>query len=645
MRLMHCSRLCLRSLFMMMVLAGTVSVAWPPQSLTLDESSITVAASHSQAARERVAEVACTGIDDTAALSLAAASSNGGWVIISRQQTCAGRDLTIPNLRIESGGLLKPLTAHTITLKNFEAGNYQVFSNALPGQGSIQFSEGAPGPIIPLWWANNTTPGTTDMTAAVQAAFNATGGRGRVHLPEGGYLITSTLRVPTLTGRFSPIVFDGAGPFLSNLVNRAAAGNPTMLIDRDLITVRNLGFFGDEDYPNNGIKVSKAGRIYIDGNKFFVKGSAIYLEQAQSIFIQNNYGGVSDGSALPPPGVKRRLASFGPTDSFVYVNIPNGGFTNHIVIRDNMNENYSYQVYTSQSGNGHGNSWVIDGNQFEGAASGIKLDFINAFEISGNYMGEGGAGYTIDLNNCRDGRVGPNYLHFVDADSPVNTIKLNDTISTLLMGSFYRLFMTGRSFGNVAMGTSIDRIQDETTDHQMSFINSRLSDIAIPLGSLNSQTGRAVWYADTTETTFYPTVRSGDQVLLLNPSAGTGTGWLAITGSSAGPLTRVNGRGPGPVVLGDYADPVAYDFRLTVLKSGPTGSATFKVEWKPAGAGSYADLTKPTVTTELAHLVKRELKDGPVVSFAVRWPRAGNYVTGDQWVLNKVQAPVWKVIP
>ncbi len=115
----------------------------------------------------------CAGIDDSTAITAAVASAAAGWVVITRGQTCAGSDVTIPNLRIERGGLLKPITGHSITLSvNFEAGTYQAFTNALASQGTISFSgNSSMSEVNPEWWGG--VPGassTTQMQAFQQAA-------------------------------------------------------------------------------------------------------------------------------------------------------------------------------------------------------------------------------------------------------------------------------------------------------------------------------------------------------------------------------------------------------------------------------------------------------------------------------------------
>ena len=600
-------------------------------------SGTSVAGSHIDAVNPQ-----CGDADDTAALS--AANGEERPIVIRKDQVCSAGSVTISNLVIEDGGQLKPLNGQTITLAgSFEAGRSRVFTNALPGQGTIVFEQNASvTAIYPQWWQTNVKPGTTDMTAAVQAALSSTRGRGRVFLSAGSYLITGTLTLPEFANSYSPLIIDGDGAFSVSLINKAAAGNPTFLINRDTVIIRNIGIWGDARFRNDGIRIYQGHRISIEGCELFSNGNAITLQETHSVFIEKNFGLMSGGSGLQPTGASLGW-TFGATDSFVYAKLPQGGFANHIIIRDNINEGYNYQVYTD--GTAYSFSWVITGNQFEGSTSGLKIDNLNNFEISGNYLGEGGSGYTVDMNNCRNGRIGPNHIHYAGFDSKVSTVRLNDVLSTTLMGAIPRLYITGASQGLTATGTSIDRLQDETSDHSLTLVNSAISDVGgVPQNVLNWQTGRATWYADSTEITSYPTARTGDRILKRAPTGNDSAGWNCIKSASAGSLTPLRGNGPQPEILSDYAAPAAYDFRITILTGGLTGSATYKVEWKPAGSGSYADLTNSTPTSELAHLVKREKDSGPIASFSLRWPPSRTYVAGDQWTLTQVIPPVWTPI-
>ncbi len=116
----------------------------------------------------------CSGTEDSTALTAAVRDASGGFVVISVGQTCAGSDITIPNLRIEKGGLLKPITGHTVRLSvNFEAGPYHAFANALAGQGTISFSGNSSlKEVYPEWWGGTPSASSAIQMAAFQRAVD-----------------------------------------------------------------------------------------------------------------------------------------------------------------------------------------------------------------------------------------------------------------------------------------------------------------------------------------------------------------------------------------------------------------------------------------------------------------------------------------
>lgn len=578
----------------------------------------------------------------------------GGEVLFPPGTYLIGSNMTFPSnvrLNFDPRAMLKSANGVTITiLGEIAHTKSQIFSNALASQGTISF--GSIDALYPEWWATNATPGTTDMTAAIQAAITATGGRGKVLFSTTSYLITATLRLPTLTDTFAPLTLEGEGRCLSNLINKASAGKPTLLIDRGLVTVRGVGFWGDANFPNDGIKVSTNGsRVFIeDGNSFYMQGNGIFIEQAHSIWIRNNIGAVSGGSGLRPVGVTNPIVTYTSGSAFVYVSLPNGGFANHVVIRDNLSEGYDYPVLVSRTGSGTADDFTIEGNQFEGSANGITLVAVNNLKIEGNYLSEGGTGFAIDLDNCRYVAVGENHIHFVSNDAKSSTVKLNEVYNTELRGYFPRILITGtQSDGLTCVGAEISRIQDEVaagTRNSLTLVNCSNTSITIPKFAMNRQSGRATWYSDTTAVTLYPYVRLGDTILKVTPVSGASPGWVCTTASSTGALVQVTGSGPSPTVPTDYYDSTAYDYRITILTGGVTGTATYKVEWKTAGGGSYVDLTNTITTTELARLIQRETGVGsPASAFSIKWPTAQTYVSGNQWTLTGVVAPVWKALP
>lgn len=84
-------------------------------------------------------------------------------------------DLTIPanvKLRVEKCALITIPNGVTLTINGpLEAGIYQIFSCS--GTGKVVFGTDVIQEAYPEWWGNNTAPGTTDMTAAIQAAVTA----------------------------------------------------------------------------------------------------------------------------------------------------------------------------------------------------------------------------------------------------------------------------------------------------------------------------------------------------------------------------------------------------------------------------------------------------------------------------------------
>ena len=94
------------------------------------------------------------------------------------------------NLVIEKGALIGGVGAQTIySPANIKAGERQQIKT---GAGLLVFTVG--GTVYPDWWATNTTPGTTNMTAAINSACaSVTAITGVVFFPVDTYKITSTV--------------------------------------------------------------------------------------------------------------------------------------------------------------------------------------------------------------------------------------------------------------------------------------------------------------------------------------------------------------------------------------------------------------------------------------------------------------------
>jgi hypothetical protein len=92
-------------------------------------------------------------------------------------------DLDIPAnvmLKPERGALMVISATKTLTIKNLDAGLYQIFS--CTGTGKVVYT----GRKYPEWWGAKDDSGTTDNTAPIKAAL-ANGGLTKFEAPNGGY--------------------------------------------------------------------------------------------------------------------------------------------------------------------------------------------------------------------------------------------------------------------------------------------------------------------------------------------------------------------------------------------------------------------------------------------------------------------------
>lgn len=242
--------------------------------------------------------VPCLGRDDTAALDAAVTAARGQWVVITNGETCAAGDITIPNLRIEKGGLLRPATSRTITLSgNFEAGPYQVFANANPGQGTISFSGNITlREVLTEWWGAKAD-GVADFTPAFNSAKasltnNKPGVNGAIiRLLPGDYRtsgITITDQQVHLIGSGGPGVLGSTATsttFLSSVTNAPIikyAGSVAVYSMRarlENLTILGSTTAGSDQHgvwvDNNGILMNNVGIEKTGGHGLFLTSSSV----------------------------------------------------------------------------------------------------------------------------------------------------------------------------------------------------------------------------------------------------------------------------------------------------------------------------------------------------------------------------------
>jgi hypothetical protein len=484
-------------------------------------------------------------------------------------------------------------------------------------------------------WFGAVGDNVNDDTTAIQAALNLLTDSGTVFVPAGGYRITSSLTFPAMSVSARDVVSLVGENYLSSiLINVAPASNPTVNILRESVVIRDIGFIGDQNYPNDSINVgSPANRVRIEHCLAWAKGNGIKLNNTHSIWIQNcqGAGNIADNIASVF-GLNAIVAS--GTDSFVELDIDgNGSFLNLVTVDSCLSEGYIYPVHTTKSGTGYMTLINILNNQFEGSVNGLLIDSaLQEVNITGNYLGEGTTGFAIDIDNSRGGVIGPNYIHQGGVDAKNACVKLNDSERLFLLGTVTRYLFTGTSDGYVVTG-SVERVQDETTNQATTYLGVTLGTITVPKSAINRTQGKAVWYSDTLSFTSYPFANSGDVTVIDTPSPGDVPSYTLTTAAATGALVQTVGAGPDPTMLTDYFYYLARDYKIVITTGGETGTAVYKVQDKIAGGGVYGDLEIDILSSELAHLVASR--------FQVKWPTGVSYVIGDEWELTSVVAPVW----
>jgi len=167
----------------------------------------------------------------------------GTWVIAA-----GDADLTIPanvTMKMPAGAVISVATGVTLSINGpLDAGLHQVFSCI--GTGRVMFGVGAVKEVYPEWFATNTTPGTTDMTAAIRAAIVSASRYGKVVL-DNAYKITGDVS-PT---NKSDLLITGKGS-ISLVTGSATAVYAFGLVGTmDNVTIEELSLIGEGDATYN----------------------------------------------------------------------------------------------------------------------------------------------------------------------------------------------------------------------------------------------------------------------------------------------------------------------------------------------------------------------------------------------------------
>ena len=140
----------------------------------------------------------------------------GTWVIGTNADWSAYKNVT---WKLPAGAALQIASGKTVTFGGpINAGLYQIFScadaTAIVSIGNYGNKE-----VYPEWWTSNTSPGTTDMTAALQAAINARLRNHTVRLTATEYKTTAVITLP-LTSWMITLISDSG-----SIIRAAHAGD------------------------------------------------------------------------------------------------------------------------------------------------------------------------------------------------------------------------------------------------------------------------------------------------------------------------------------------------------------------------------------------------------------------------------------
>ena len=180
---------------------------------------------------------------DAAITAIAATETT---LIVDSASTMSGV-VTVPKtckVIIEKGGSINQSTYGLTFNGPFECGAYYVFT----GSGAVSFTTNSVQEVLPEWWGENTTPGTTDMTAEIQAAVDSITA-GDVYYQHQTYLISAPI-IPE-----SSVNFVGCGT-----IKLGANADDDMFDITGADT--DIGFY-DLTFDGNGANQTRADTVNI----------------------------------------------------------------------------------------------------------------------------------------------------------------------------------------------------------------------------------------------------------------------------------------------------------------------------------------------------------------------------------------------
>lgn len=408
-------------------------------------------------------------------------------------------DVTVPSnitLKIPSGALLQISTGITLTINGpFESGLYQVFDCV--GTGSVSFSRNNISEVYPEWWCENTVPGTTDMTAAIQASVDSS--YSKVKLQKTKYKISSSISLSQ--GKHLCGSGKGSESMLNGTFINHSGSDPAIVTSYTygfgLTMIQDLSLYGgwSVNNPNqHGIAFVKssgnqtAAHVLID-NLYIIAFGGDGIHHSQDGHINNveirgstiNHN-AGNGLNFQYNGTSAQVNAIWIHHNSISGNKKNGIiFTgNNVVISTNtiqVNGDYGISVgkeLVEPAATLFCFSSVIESNYYEGNQSSKSADaavigifsyykselpmcLIRNLYIKGNYFGEAGAKYRSII-----------YMDAVESDQSVNqaSVHIQDNYSSKSI-----IYLGPSSSYPISRGSSISGIVSDSLDSLPKYVH------------------------------------------------------------------------------------------------------------------------------------------------------------------------------
>jgi len=214
-------------------------------------------------------------------------------------------DTTIPgnaSIVMKKGGSFDIAGGKTLTINGFfRSGAFRVFS----GGGSVVFGDGSILSAHPEWWAENTTPGVTNMASAINAALAASL---HVQLLKSNYHVGATTISITRLGATLRGV-SKRGTIIS--ATAAPAGGAIHVNGEAVGAYRLFGALSDFAITGTGevglhaseVANFTADRIYIYGFTTNLKSAGALIWTSDGLTVEGGVTGIdlSTGAVIPSP--------------------------------------------------------------------------------------------------------------------------------------------------------------------------------------------------------------------------------------------------------------------------------------------------------------------------------------------------------